>query len=595
MLTGDDYSNLINDFCATESEGVRLSPGSREGELVIEYIQDHHAHSAVFEPKTYFDFISFGSLKLLHKQHEALREQNTTLNQQQEVLQEQNTALNKQHESLQEQNAALKEEVARLNQQIFGTKSEQSSSIEDAAAEDDPVPPVVEQEPVSDAPKVIDFDEVRKKSNAGRKPLPAHLPRVRKIYELAEHDRFCPCCRGEVRPIGEEVTEQLTVIPAQYKVIEHVRKKYVCRHCETFVTAPGPKNLIQKSSYASPELLAHIACSKYQHGLPFYRQEAIFEQSGLPFNRTTLANLMIGCSDRLIALYETLHQELLRQDAIHADETPIQVLKEEGRKAQSKSWLWLYRSRIDALCPIILFEYTPTRAGANPKRFLRIDIDGERPYRGFLQVDGYAGYNGLSGVTRVGCMAHVRRKFMAIIKTLPSGTTGTHAHKAIALIGKLYEIERRLNGQSHQIRYEIRQAESIPILDEFKAWLDEMHSKATGSLGAAVRYARDQWPAFRRYVDDGCLAIDNNIAERDIKSVVIGRKNWLFADSVAGAHTNAIMYSLVLTAKANGIDPFVYLKYVIETMPTLSKGDDVQCLLPWNMPKQSFDEERLAA
>lgn len=208
--------------------------------------------------------------------------------------------------------------------------------------------------------------------------------------------------------IGEEVTEQVTVIPKQYKVIRHVRKKYVCRDCEKFVTAPGPKALIQKSSYASPELLAEVACSKYQFGLPFYRQEAIFEQSGLPFNRTTLANLMIGVADKLFGLWETLRQELLLQGAIHTDETTLQVLKEPGRKATTKSQLWLYRSLADSDRPIVLFEYQETRAAMHPMRFL--GMDGEHPYAGYVHTDGYVGYKRLSA--RVGCMAHVRRKFL---------------------------------------------------------------------------------------------------------------------------------------------------------------------------------------
>lgn len=561
MQANSDSFELINDIFSTEREGVRIAPGPEKGQIIVDYIEDHHIHGAIFEPTSYFDFISFGALKFLYKRSG----------------------------NLEQENLELKEKVARLERQIFGTSSEQLP----VAEADLPAQPA-ESGPETAAPNVEQMQKPRT-SAGGRKPLPAHLPRERITYEIPAHERFCPCCQGMIHPIDVEVTEQLTVIPAKFKVVQHARQKYVCRHCDKFVVAPGPKHLIEKSSYASPDFLAHVACSKYQYGLPFYRQEAIFEQSGIPINRTTLANLMVGCTDRLVALHETLRQELLRQDAIHADETTIQVLKEEGRKPQTTSYLWLYRSREDALQPIVLFEYTPTRAGIHPQRFL--DADGKQPFTGFLQVDGYKGYNGLSGVTRVGCMVHVRRKFVDAIKVLPSQAAGSPAQFAVELIGKLYDIERRIKGLPHRIRYKVRQEESVPLLREFKAWLDEMQPKVTpkGGLGAAIRYALEQWPAVSRYVDDGRLSIDNNIAERDIKAVVIGRKNWLFADSVDGAHANAIMYSLVQTAKANAIDPFTYLRYVIGKMPTLSTANDMQALLPWNMPHLSSENCLMAA
>lgn len=538
-------------------------PGPKKGQLTVDFIEDHYVHGVIFERESYGDFVRNSALEWLYKQRNRLEQEN----------------------------AELKERVARLQQMLFGTSSEQSSG--DSPAEPPPQAAEGADHGAGD-PKVVPLARKQAKGG-GRKPLPADLPRERINYELPEHDRFCPCCHGAIQAIGEEITEQLTVIPAQYKVLQHARKKYVCRKCSKFVTAPGPRPLIEKSSYASADFLAHVAVSKYQFGLPFYRQEAIFEQQGLSFNRTTLANLMIGCSDKLAALHETLRTELLGQGVIHADETSLQVLKEPGRKPQSKSQLWLYRSGEGAEQPVVLFEYQMTRQGAHPRNFL--NIGGKRPFTGYLQVDGYAGYNGMSGVTRVGCMAHVRRKFMAVVKALPSHVTGSHAHHAVELIGKLYNIERKIKGSPYRNRHKARQEESVPILDKFKTWLDDMHPKVTpgSGLGGAIRYAREQWDAVVRYVDDGRLSIDNNIAEREMKAVVIGRKNWLFADSMNGAHANAIMYSLVQTAKANGIDPFGYLKYVIETMPKLRTASDVQSLLPWNMPRPSLADERLAA
>jgi transposase len=568
LLTGtatDDYPNLFFDV---ESDGVRVLPGIRSGSICIEYIENHFIHRVTLESATYFDRISYGAFDLLYKQNNSLRERMA---------------------QVEEDNSSIKEEVTRLKQQLFGTSSEQSASI---APE---LPPPAEQEPTPDIPSTNQPSKERVVQMRGRKPLPAHLPRERITYELPLHERFCPCCNGAIRPIGEEVTEQLTVIPARFKVLQHARKKYVCRDCGKFVTAPGNKSLIEKSSYASADFLAHVACSKYQFGLPFYRQEAIFEQAGLAFNRTTLANLMIGCADKLSALHETLRQELLRQNIIHADETNIQVLKEADRKPQTRSYLWLYRSSQTAPQQIVLFDYQMTRAGEHPRRFLGVDED--HSFKGFLQVDGYAGYNGLHGITRVGCMAHVRRKFTDVIKTLPPQATTSPAHHAEEIIGRLYGIERQTNGLPERIRYKVRQEESIPILQDLKSWLDDMRPKVApkSGLGKAIGYALDQWTVVTRYVDDGCLAIDNNIAEREIKAVVIGRKNWLFADSMEGMHANAVMYSLVQTAKANGINPFDYLKYVIETMPLLRTAREVESLLPWNMPRANLEMELMAA
>lgn len=342
-------------------------------------------------------------------------------------------------------------------------------------------------------------------------------------------------------------------------------------------------------SYASADFLAHVATQKYQFGLPLYRQEKIFEQAGLSFNRTTLANLMIGCADRLTALYEALREHLLRQRVIHADETVVQVLKEQGRKPQSRSYLWLYRSSANALNPVVLFDYQTTRGSQHPRRFL--DIDGEEAFQGYLQVDGYSGYNQLNGLTRVGCMAHMRRRFVAVIQTLPSGTVGSPAHHAVDLFAKLYEIENSIKGLDYRTRYRTRRRESIPILNELKRWLDEAKPRVTpkSGLGKAIGYALAQWDVVARFVADGELAIDNNIAEREIKAVVIGRKNWLFSDSPAGMHANAVIYSLVQTAKANGVDPFTYLRYVIETMPMLRSASEIECMFPWNMPNADKD------
>lgn len=560
MLSESERIEFWNEVFSPEAEGVRVSPGHRPGQLTIDYIENHSVYGVVFEGKSYFDWVVTNAFRSMHGER---------LRQAQVIV-------------------GLKEEIARLRQLTFGTSSEQLAVSTETSR---PEPVAVDSNQATENPKVIQLPKEKVARNSGRKPLPDHLPRENRHHEASS----CPCCHGSsLHTISEEATEQLTVEPARFKVLRHLRKKYRCKSCEKVFTAAGPKHLIEKSSYASPEFLAHVACSKYQYGLPFYRQEMIFNQSGLPINRTTLANLMTGAADKLLALNAILREQLLAQDVIQADETHIQVLKEPGRKATTKSWLWLYRSREGEPHQIVLFDYQQTRAGEHPRRFL--DIGGQGAFKGFLQVDGFASYNNLPGLTRVGCMAHVRRKFAEIVKSLPNQACNTPAQNALELIGKLYGIERRIKGVPDRIRYKVRQQESVPILGELKAWLDDMQSKVTpdGALGRAIAYAVDQWPVVSRYVEDGRLAIDNNIAEREIKSLVIGRKNWLFADSVDGGHTNAIMYSLVQTARANGIDPFEYLRYVIEKMPMLRTASEMHVLLPWNMT-QDDDQDRRAA
>lgn len=566
-LWGDLIDQLLMPFKVPERNMVEINPGGNENELRIKFVHNHFPREATCKLDRLSDLVWSEAITWLHEQHQCLVARVTSLvNTEVEV-------------------ARLQEENTRLRQQIFGTSSEKSTELEN-------VTPTTEVPEQGNSPAKTPKPHARA---GGRKPLPADLPREDVIHKLEAAERVCSCCDGLIHPIGEEVTEQLTVIPAKFKVLRHVRTKYVCRSCGKFTTAPGAKPIIEKSSYASADFLAHIATQKYQFGLPFYRQETIFANSGFSFNRTTLANLMIGCSDRLTALYECLRENLIDQHVIQADETTVQVLKEKDRTPQSKSQLWLFRSSAEAIRQIVLFDYQTSRGGEHPKRFL--GHYDRHAFKGYLQVDGYAGYNKIPDVIRVACMAHIRRKFAAVIKSLPRNAASSPAHEVIDLIAKLYAIEKRLKGLDHRIRYKTRQRESVPILESIKKWLDDMMPKVTpgSSLGKAIGYALSQWGFMLRYVEDGELSIDNNIAEREIKAVVIGRKNWLFADSPEGMRANAVMYSLVQTAKANGIDPFVYLRYVIDKMPTLKSSKEVECLLPWNMPPADAAECKLAA
>lgn len=495
--------------------------------------------------------------------------------------------------TLEQENEHLRNQLALSKHKIYGTSSEQTTSpaieVPDAAFN------IASGSPSS--PELTSQDKKLKlvSSNAGRKRLPENLPRERVEYKLPLEKQVCECCAGKLHEFGEEMSEQLTVIPAQYKVIQHVRQKYVCRNCDKFTVADGPKSLIPGSSYSSPEFLADIAVKRYQFGLPYYRQETIFKHAGLPFNRTTMANLMIGCVDKLQPLYAVLKSELRNQDIIHADETSFQVLKETNRAPQSNSYAWLYCSAAKVNKPVVIFEYQATRSGNHPVRFLTND-ENDR-FRGYLSTDGYSGYNNINGITRVGCMAHVRRKFDEAIKILPDGTENSYAHQAMKMIGNLYAIERKICDQPPEIKCQIRQAESLPILHEMKQWLDKLYPNVVPKslLGKAINYALSQWSYVSKYVEDGRLAIDNNIAEREIKAFVIGRKNWLFADSTDGAEANAVMYSLVQTAIANDIEPYKYLRHVFERMPYMKNSKDVESLLPWNVQFAECESLKIAA
>ncbi len=413
-----------------------------------------------------------------------------------------------------------------------------------------------------------------------RKPLPAHLPREEVVHDIPENEKVCACCQGALHKMGEERSEQLEYIPATLKVIEHVRPKYSCRTCEKeqtqvrIVIAPVPASPIPKS-IATPSLLSQIITHKYQYALPLYRQESLFKQYGIDLSRKTLSSWVIKCSDLLKPLIDRLKEQLKEQPVIHADETTVKVITDD----KQTSYMWLYCSGADApgtglLRNIVLYDYQPTRAG-------QCAVDYLSGYRGYLQVDGYAGYE-QTQATLVGCMAHARRKFVEAEKAQQKGKTGK-ANWAINQLQKLYHIEKQLVGKSSEERYRLRLEKAKPILEDFKAWLDKsIQQVAPKSLiGKAIQYSLNQWDKLTRYLEDGRLSIDNNRAERAIKPFVIGRKNWMFSNTSNGANASAILYSLIETAKANGIDPNKYLTRLLTEIPKRKLGDNLDDLLPW--------------
>lgn len=413
----------------------------------------------------------------------------------------------------------LQEQVTLLRQRLFGRKSEQTLDPESPQlamfneAESLAEPGT---EAVVDA--TIEETVATPKRRGKRKPLPAELPRVEVIHALPEHELNCPCgCRKH--EIGEEVSEQLEIVPMQIRVIKHIRKVYGCKGCETApVTADKPAQLIEKS-LASPSMLAMLLTTKYVDGLPLHRFEKVLGRHGLDIPRQTLARWVIQCGEQLQPLLNLLRDHLLESLVIHCDETRVQVLKEPGRDPSSQSWMWVQTGGPPDK-PVILFDYSASRAGQVPKDLL---ID----YQGYLMADDFAGYNAVAaqpGIERLGCWAHARRNFVDAQKVQPKGKTG-RADVALNLINKLYGIERAHKADKPEQRHQHRQKLSLPVLAELRAWWEKTLPLVAPqcALGKAVNYLASNWSTLKRYVEAGYLPIDNNAAERAIRPFVIGR------------------------------------------------------------------------
>jgi transposase len=494
--------------------------------------------------------------------------------------------------SYQGQVAQLQQRVAFLEDQFrlaqlkrFAPSSEKASgqaclfneAEQDAAA-------FPEEDEFDDLPDRLPTMPAKKR---GRKSLPAHLPRKRVEHDLPESEKVCACCQGALHRMGEETSEQLDIIPAAVQVLQHVRFKYACRQCDRhgesskIVTSVMPAQPIPGSN-ASPGTLATVLTAKYADGMPLYRQHAALLRGEVEVARGTLASWCIKAGVLLKPLYEAMHQSLLTEPVIHGDETTVQVLKEDGRKAQSKSYMWVYRSAEGSARPVVLFEYQPGRGHEHPERFLK-------GYVGAIMTDGYAAWRMLGGLTHLGCMAHVRRKFDEALKAQkhPAG----RAREALDMIGKLYHIEAMArkkalpDGLTEIERlYQWRQEKSRPILDALHAWLvrNQKEVMPQSLIGKAISYAIGQWLYIYRYIDDGRYAIDNNLIEREIRPFATARKAWLFSDSVPGADASAVIYSLMLTCRACDVEPYAWLRHVLTEMPKRQAGDDVTDLLPFN-------------
>jgi transposase len=495
-------------------------------------------------------------------------------------------------DQLQQQNAALsasldllKEENRWLKAQLFGRSSEKRAA--DEISPDQAKLLFNEAEAIAHAPSASAAPEAlripaHERKKPGRKALPSDLPRIEIVHDLPEAEKRCVEDGAALEVIGEERAEQLDYAPAKLRVIRHIRLKYACPCCHQGVkVAPAPAQLFPKSN-ATPSLLAHITTAKYVDGTPLHRQEAQFARLGVALPRATMARWMIQAGGEHVApLINLLNEQMLASDLIHMDETTVQVLK-SAKAPSADHWIWVRASGPPGE-RVVLFDYDASRSAQVPKRLLE-------GFGGVLLTDGYEAYGAAvaaQGLTHAGCWAHARRKFEEARKV--QAHAEGRARIALDFIGRLYAIERSVRERkaplSREAHLELRQAQSTPVLAEFHAWLNATAGEVLpqSALGKAIAYALAQWTKLTVFLTNVAVPLDNNRCENAIRPFVVGRKNWLFSDTEAGARASANLYSLIQTAKANGVEPHAYLTHLYTQLPSATRLKHFEALLPWNV------------
>lgn len=508
-----------------------------------------------------------------------------------EHLQQKNAELEQKLDRLLQENQDLKARNKLLYSILYGKSSEKQKpepanqlhlAFDESEAEEPP------QEEKKEETVTVGEHERKKR---GRRPLPAELPRVDDVRDLPEEEKVC-ACGCEKKHIGNETSERLDIVPAKIQVLRTIRRKYACPRCEgttenekAVSIAPLVPQIIPQG-IVTAGVLAHIIVAKFVDATPLYRQEQQFLRLGLEISRGTLASWVLQVAAACYLLGDLLKEELLQGPVINMDETPVQVLNEPGRLNTTKSYMWVCRGGPPER-PVVIFRYSPTRESRVAREILG-------SYRGYLQTDGYSGYELVGqqpGIRHLGCLAHVRRKFIEVQKGATSGKAGV-AKEVLDLISRLYGVERQADARKldFEQRKVLRDQESKPLLDKLKTLLTE-RAKTTppkSLLGQAITYALNQWDRLVVYLEDGRLRPDNNLAENAIRPFVVGRKNWLFSGSPRGADSSALLYSLIETAKANGLEPYAYLRFLFTELPKARSEAEIQALLP-----QHLDRSRL--
>ena len=495
-------------------------------------------------------------------------------------------------ELLQKENAELKRKLEHMNE-VFANAQRaqygQSSEKKTYVLNEDQLNFFNEAEDCQDHKAEEPTEEtLTVKAHARKKKrtideLAKNLPIEEIVIDLPESRLVCDKCGGTFKLIGKKlVRRELIIIPQSEKILEYYSCTYACDKCEKdtgfahIITTKTPPPLM-KHSLASPSTVADVMTKKYVDGVPLARQEKIWARQGVELSRATLANWVIQCTQSwLKPLYKHMKQQLLAQSVIHADETVVQVLKEDNKPATSESRMWLYASGEYSKQHIRIFEYQPDRSGKRPESFLR-------GFTGCLVTDGYAGYNQVAKVTHCGCWTHMKRKWR---EAMPDGATVKTSKAAVGFqyCNKLFSLEKKCAALNNKLRKEYRQNFILPVLEEYFCWVNTLDPEKGGKLAEAATYARNQKTALCAFVQHGNVPISNNLAENAIRPFAVGRKNWLFCDAVKGAEASAIVYSLVESAKANGIEPFAYLQHVLVQLPYFGKShshEELESLMPW--------------
>ncbi len=483
-------------------------------------------------------------------------------------------------------------EINYLKQKLYGASSEK---IKHALTEDGQLSLFdfiddVEQPAIPVEAEVIEVKAHKRE----RKPKKSYddlfkdLP-VEKIIinALKPEDKICAACGTEMVPIGTEVVRtEIRFTEPKLTRIEYIATTYECPKCKVeaesqFVKDDECKPALIEHSYASESLVAWTLNQKFSMAVPFYRQEKLFSDLGAPISRTTMASWAIYCYDHYFKpLTDYFHRCILKRRFIMMDETPIQVLKEEDRRPQTKSYVWAQRTGEDGLPPIIYFHYTPSRAGDNA-----VELLTGAPKGTYLMVDGYSGYNKVTNIKHCCCYAHIRRKFYDSIPKGKEQDLSLPAVQAVAYCDKLFSYERSYNekGLSYKQRYNRRLKNAKPVIESFLTWLSAQHPGDNAKFNTALTYVNNRKDQLMTYLEDGRCSLSNNLTENTIRPITLGRKNWLFSDTPEGAHASMAVYTLIENAKAHNLKTYEYLKFVLEARPNERMSDDeLEAISPWS-------------
>ena len=484
--------------------------------------------------------------------------------------------------------AGLREQVEYLTGKLFGTSSERSKDIEGQLSLFNEAEQEARPLDEAQASETVIVKEHTRQAKRTSDEIFKGVPSRDEVLPLSEGQRYCSDCSTEMKVIGKEfVRREFRFTPAKGEVVNIYRETAKCPKCSTasamerniqFVKANVPEALIPHS-YASASAVAWVMYQKYANSMPLYRQEQDWKQMGVILSRATLANWIIYCSGNYFRpLYDHFHRELLKRQFLMADETRVQVLKEAGRKAETDSYMWLFRTGEDGLPPILLYKYTETRAKFNAEEFLR-------GFKGYLETDGYQGYNNLPNVKRCCCWAHLRRYFVEAVPKGKGLDYSNPAAQAVQYCNRLFEYERqsRQKGHTYEQRKEYRLQKEKPVLDAFWAWLSQQAPKKGTRFEKAVNYAQNHKELSMTYLEDGRCSFSNNLSENSIRPFTLGRKNWLFSDTPKGAEASAIVYTMVEMAKAHNLNIYKYLDHLLQNLPCTKMTDTALAkLAPWD-------------